>query len=202
MTPERKNDEKLRDVTRRTIMDRTAHLLVKKGYGETSLRDIANACEMKAGSLYYHFESKDVLIEEVLSQGVMRVDTAVRTALAKAAAQDPLARIHLAMEIHLETLHDASDYGSAHIRCFAHMPPKIRRRLRDVRRRYETIWTTLLKEAQETGEIAGDLDMETLKFAIIGMMNWTLEWHHPAQTPNAAIADQFFRIAFGGAKNG
>lgn len=77
----RRADEKLRDVSRRMILDRTASLLVRQGYGTTSLRDIAQACDMKAGSLYYHFESKDALVEEILTEGVNRVESAVQKAL-------------------------------------------------------------------------------------------------------------------------
>ncbi len=198
----RKKDEKLRDLTRRMIMDRTARLLVKNGYGETSLRDIAAACDMKAGSLYYHFDSKDSLVEAVMTHGVTQVEADVISALDATPADDPLSRIRTAMEAHLSTLHDRSDYGSAHIRCFAHVPADIRRRLRDVRGRYEAIWTRLLEEARTSGDIASDLDLHTLKFALIGMMNWTLEWRLPTGAGPREIADQFFRIALDGARRG
>lgn len=202
MTKARRKDEKLRDVSRRMILDRTARLLVRKGYGDTSLRDIAQACDMKAGSLYYHFESKDALVEEILTEGVNRVDTRVREELAAHADAPPLDRIRVAMEVHLATLHDRSDYGSAHIRCFAHVPPEIRRRLRAVRSRYENVWTELLAAAQTDGRIAAAIDLETLKFAIIGMMNWTLEWRLPAGAGPVDMADRFFRIVFEGARHG
>ncbi len=198
----RKKDEKLRDVTRRMIMDRTARLLVKKGYGATSLRDIAQACDMKAGSLYYHFDGKDALVEAIMAKGVTQVETAVRAALEDLAAGDPLDRIRTAMKVHLHTLHDRSDYGSAHIRCFAHVPPEIRRRLRDMRASYEESWTTLLQDARTAGAIAAEVDLHTLKFAVIGMMNWTLEWRLPSDATPDDIADQFFRIAFEGARHG
>lgn len=198
----RKKDERLRDVTRRMIMDRTARLLVEKGYGTTSLRDIAQACDMKAGSLYYHFEGKDALVEAIMARGVTLVETAVRGALDAQATDEPLARIKTAMAVHLETLHDRSDYGSAHIRCFAHVPPEIRQRLREMRAGYEAIWTELLQEAKSGGAIAQDIDLHTLKFALIGMMNWTLEWRLPSDAAPDEIADRFFCIAFEGVRHG
>jgi len=45
------------DDTRRQILDAAAKLLRQNGYASTSLRDIAAATGMKAGSLYYHFAS-------------------------------------------------------------------------------------------------------------------------------------------------
>lgn len=198
----RHQDEKPRDVSRRMILDRSARLLVRKGYGDTSLRDIAAACDMKAGSLYYHFAGKDALVEEILTEGVNRVDRDVREALKECFEAAPLDRIRLAMEVHLATLHDRSDYASAHIRCFAHVPPDIRRRLRAVRGRYEAVWTDLLENARAAGDIAESIDLHTLKFALIGMMNWTLEWRVPVGAGPTELADRFFRIAFGGARHG
>lgn len=198
MVVTRKNDEKLRDVSRRMIMDRTARLLLDRGYSATSLRDIAQTCEMKAGSLYYHFESKDKLIEEILKAGVRQVQTAVGEALDNISDATPLERIRTAMSVHLGTLHEKSDYASAHIRCFAHVPADIRHRLGDVRREYEAIWTTLLEDAKKSGEIASDIDLRVLRYALFGMMNWTLEWRRPTDRKPGDIADDYFRLAFSG----
>ena len=38
----------------------------EKGYGATSISDIATACGLLKGSLYHHFSSKDELMSEVL----------------------------------------------------------------------------------------------------------------------------------------
>lgn len=197
----RRADEKLRDVSRRMILDRTASLLVRQGYGTTSLRDIAQARDMKAGSLYYHFESKDALVEEILTEGVNRVESAVQKALDAMFDAAPLDRVRVAMEVHLRTLHDRSDYASAHIRCFSHVPDDMRRRLRRTRRSYDAVWAGLLEAAQAAGDIAADVDLLTLRFAIIGMLNWTLEWRLPSGAGPEEMADRFYRIAFQGACN-
>lgn len=202
MAEPRRADEKLRDVSRRMILNQAARLLVRQGYGATSLRDIAQACDMKAGSLYYHFDSKDALVEEILAEGVNRVEQSVREALETAEEAAPLDRIRLAMEVHLRTLHDRSDYASAHIRCFTHVPADIRRRMRKHRISYEAVWIALLETAQEAGEIAPDVDLVTLRFALIGMLNWTLEWRMSPGAGPEELADRFFRIAFQGAGNG
>lgn len=195
-----RTEEKLRDVSRRMILDQTARLLVRKGYGDTSLRDIATACDMKAGSLYYHFEGKDALVEEVMTEGVRRVDARVRAALEATAGAPALDRLRVAMEVHLATLHDQSDYASAHIRCYAHVPEDIRRRLRRVREGYDQVWIGLLDTARAEGCLAADIDLATLRFALIGMMNWTLEWPRVAAASPTDLADRFFRIAFAGAQ--
>ena len=79
-----------RDKTHRKILDITAELLARNGYASTSLRDISGAANMKAGSLYYHFTSKDELVERVLSQGIKLVEDKVRAAIAKSPSDQPL----------------------------------------------------------------------------------------------------------------
>ena len=52
------------------IIDEAAALFLERGYAATSLRGIAAAAGMKAGSLYYHFESKEALFQAILRRGL------------------------------------------------------------------------------------------------------------------------------------
>lgn len=187
------------DRSRRLILDRTAELLVQRGYGATSLRDIAQHCGMKAGSLYYHFDGKDALVETVMTEGVNRVADEVRKAVESAPDRTALERVRLAMRAHLTSVHDRSDYSSAHIRCIAHVPPEIRQRLRTARIAYERIWAEQLEAAQNAGEIAEGLDLDALRHALIGMLNGTLEHGLVARIGAEETADRFFSFAFDGA---
>lgn len=55
-----------RSVTAEKILQQSAELFAEKGYDALSLRDIANACGMKAPSLYNHFKDKETLYRAVL----------------------------------------------------------------------------------------------------------------------------------------
>jgi AcrR family transcriptional regulator len=67
--------------SRQHILDVAAKLFRATGYTKTSLRDIGERAGMKAGSLYYHFTSKEELVAEVLRTGVKRVHRAVVSAI-------------------------------------------------------------------------------------------------------------------------
>jgi AcrR family transcriptional regulator len=189
-----------RDGTRRLILDQAARLLRRNGYASTSLRDIAAATGMKAGSLYYHFASKEALAEIVMAEGIEFVRTAVRDALAGQPGDcDPLDDIALAIRAHLRALSDSGDYASANIRCFAHVPAEMRRRLRKVRESYEADWRKLIERARAAGRLAADVDDDALRYGLFGIMNWTLEWLRPGGPPPDELADMFFRIMFRGA---
>jgi len=52
---------------RRELLDTAAEVFAAQGYNATTVRKIADAAGMLAGSLYYHFDSKESMIDEILS---------------------------------------------------------------------------------------------------------------------------------------
>src|SRR5262249_46312851 len=53
-------------IRRETILQHARHLFATKGYAETSVDDIAQACHMQKPSLYHYFESKQQLLQEMV----------------------------------------------------------------------------------------------------------------------------------------
>jgi AcrR family transcriptional regulator len=169
-------------VSRQQILDVAAKLFRARGYTETSLRDIGKQAGMKAGSLYYHFTSKEELATEVLRIGVRRVHDAVVLAMeTQGADADVKSRVRAAMLAHLETLLDESDYTSAHIHCFPYVPEGLRRKLSGERREYEEVWRRLLDDASRQGALVPGVDRAAARLAILGALNWSLEWYDPKQ---------------------
>lgn len=52
---------------RRELLDIAAEVFAAQGYNATTVRKIADAAGMLAGSLYYHFDSKESMLDEILS---------------------------------------------------------------------------------------------------------------------------------------
>lgn len=52
--------------TARRILDAAVDQFQTKGYRETSVKDITNACELTPGALYVYFASKDALLKAVV----------------------------------------------------------------------------------------------------------------------------------------
>jgi len=168
------------DVSRQQILTAAAALFAKHGYADTSLRDIAGVVGMKAGSLYYHFASKDELATEVLRIGVERVHQAVLSRIRALGEDAPVRhKVEAALAAHLETLWLESDYTSAHVRCIHYVPPGVRQGLRRARRDYETVWRDLVEEAAEASALPQGADPDAVRLAILGALNWSLEWFDP-----------------------
>ncbi|MDI3419064.1 TetR/AcrR family transcriptional regulator [Streptomyces luteolus] len=52
---------------REEILATAAEVFAAQGYNATTVREIADAAGMLAGSLYYHFDSKESMLDEILS---------------------------------------------------------------------------------------------------------------------------------------
>src|ERR687898_1147081 len=49
------------------LLDIAAGLFAEKGFKNTTVRDIADASGILSGSLYHHFDSKESMVDEILS---------------------------------------------------------------------------------------------------------------------------------------
>ena len=51
---------------RRELLETAAEVFAEQGYNATTVREIADAAGILAGSLYYHFDSKESMVDEIL----------------------------------------------------------------------------------------------------------------------------------------
>ena len=68
-------------MSRAKLLSVSARLFAQNGFEATSMRDIAKRAGMLAGSMYYHFPSKNDLIAAVYEAGVAEIGAAVDEAL-------------------------------------------------------------------------------------------------------------------------
>ena len=83
---------------------------------------------MQAGSLYYHFDSKDAIVEEVLAVGLEHARDAIRAAL-NAAGDDASGhdRLMAAVVAYVTAITLDSDFTIQHRPCRAHVREHRRR---------------------------------------------------------------------------
>jgi AcrR family transcriptional regulator len=164
--------------TREAILAAAARLFREEGYHATTLRQIAAAARMEAGSVYYHFESKDAILDEVLRIGVRQVLGAVQQTREENGRLGVAFRRAFALMIgaHLRSILNESDFTSANIRNYSRLPGSWRARHRPLRRAYAALWDEFLEEARANGEIRPDLGIAPLRQFVLGAMNWMIDW--------------------------
>lgn len=168
--------------TRERILDAAAHVLSRKGYAGTRLTDVADQARLQAPAIYYYFESREALIEEVMWSGLAHMHDHLEEVLASLPEEtDPMSRIDAAVEAHLRCELDLSDYTTASIRNSRQIPEELSIRPSAEAAKYGELWRKLIKRADDAGLIRADLDAKSARMLVLGALNWAAEWWNPRQ---------------------
>lgn len=158
------------------ILDEAAHLFLTTGYAETTLRQLAAAVGIKAGSIYHHFASKDEIFEAILVRGI---DVMVQSFHSVSVGTDPLPLLQAHIRAHLGSLFEHGPYTAVHVTSFHSAPAAVHDRIVLIRDGYEALWTDLLQSLAAHGEIDIGTSVAMTRLILLGSMNSSLEWFHP-----------------------
>lgn len=176
--------------TRARILDGAAKALSQHGYAGLRLSDVADAAELQTPAIYYHFASREDLIEEVMWVGLADMREHLTTVLdALPSDATPVGRILAAVEAHLRHELQISDYTTAAIRNAGQVPTELRVRAKKEEDRYGKMWRDLVDAADRAGALRPELDPHVARMLILGALNWTAEWWNPRRTPIGLVVD-------------
>jgi len=159
------------------VLDAAAELFVTQGYAGTTLRQIAAAAGIKAGSVYHHFDSKEALFVAVLNDGIVVMLDAFDSVAARLTGQDST-ETHLLAHVraHLSAVFEHGPYTTAHVTAFFSAPAEVRVQVVPERDRYEQKWNVLLERLFPA--IPHD-ELRLHRLILFGAMNTTAEWFDP-----------------------
>ena len=187
------------EATRQSILDAAARIFRRDGYAAARLSDIAAEIGMKAGSLYYHFGSREALVEAVLVVGTQRTHARLLERLeALPPGADHIARLKTAIETHLVMALAQEDITSATIKLIWQVPVQLRDKVLAEQRAYGGLWRDLLANARAAGEIRADVDLSVVRMAIMGALNWAADWYKPGRMTPEQIARDISTMIIGG----
>lgn len=180
------------DLSRERVLEAAAKIFAERGYAGTTMRAVADRVGLQAASLYYHYRSKEELIEAVLAMGLGGVSAAVRSAVAAAPpGASARERLNIAILAHLTSVVTFGDHALATRRVLGQVPPHVRRKHVALRDAYSDFWLDLLEAASAAGELRSGTDLHLVRTFILGALNSVLEWYKPQGKPLDAIAQQF-----------
>jgi len=182
------------------VLSNAARLFREKGFERTSLKEIAEACNMLPGSLYYRYNSKEALLVELMRRGVDLVTAEVESAYAS--SDDPVERLRLCINAHLRTLLVDSDAVYVLLFEWRALGPEAREEIIELRDQYESLWAEILETMIEQGVIRKNVDGRLLRLIGLGALNWVATWFDPNGAHSLdAIGDLIWQIAMDGVIN-
>ena len=95
------------------------------------------------------------------------------------------------------------DQHYPHIAVYLHDFHNLKDRLQEtaaeIPKNYQQLWTELLQQGVESGELRPDLDVKVAGYATLGMCNWMYRWYTPDGSISAEdIADVFTKLTLDG----
>ncbi len=160
---------------RKELLTAAARLFRDVGYPRATVRDIAKAVGIQSGSIFYYFETKEDILLEVMESAMQAFVLAGQRALAD--ARSPRDRLRELFIGHLEALHGTRDETAVVLSEWRNLAPKSRRRIVKLRDQVDGMWDEALRAAAEAGLVRGDLRL--LRLAMLGSLNWSLQWYSP-----------------------
>lgn len=161
-----------------------ARLFREKGFDGTTIRDIADAVGMRSGSPFYHFANKHELLMAVMEEGLRLGLDRTRDVLGDDSASPP-ERFRQLVRVHYGILHDAgSDFIPVMLYDWRSLPAQYKRRIIELKDRYDAIWQSTLDELHAAGRLRADPKLARLM--ILGAINFSATWYRPKPPPARA----------------
>lgn len=183
-------------MTRKEILRAAAQIFQEKGYHASSMQDIAEAVELKKGSLYHHVKSKQeillALLDEALEMIIDRLD--------QINSQDisPDLKLRQAMRSYLTFLADNRSIASVLLLEYRSLEPELKKLHIPRRDQVDRIWQEIITEGISLG-VFQTAQPALITKALVGVLNWTITWYREdgALSPTE-IADHFSDLFFQG----
>lgn len=161
-----------------SILIAAATLFAERGYGGTSMQDIASAVGITKAALYYFFHSKDEVYERVVIDAIETHNASAEAVMHSASSGRErliaFCRAHANLFETQPHRYVASAQGFNHLR-----DPKARAKATMLRHTYEERLRTLLQSAIDSGEF-GPFDAQLGMLAVLSCLNWLPRWWKPS----------------------
>ncbi|MEU2247677.1 TetR/AcrR family transcriptional regulator [Streptomyces sp. NPDC019224] len=183
---------------RAELLATAAGVFAAQGYNATTVRRIADEAGMLAGSLYHHFDSKESMVDEILSTFLTELGEGYDAVLA--AGLGPRETIEALVAESFREIDRHRDAVSIYRKEARHLAAQPRFRYLDgSRRKFEGAWLGTLERGVADGTFRADLDIR-LTYRFVRDTVWVAaSWYRPGgrHSPEE-IARQYLSMVLDG----
>jgi AcrR family transcriptional regulator len=165
------------DDIRETILKAAAKLFASKGFNNTNIIDIGQACGASKSRMYHYFPSKDAMLEEMLMQHIGGLVTLASKIAHDSAPTDVALKAYIFM--HLKYYYEGRDRHTVLIEDAGCLSEQAQQKLREAELTLMNFMASLLVRLNPQKFSAKHL-ASTYAMLIYGMLNWTYTWYKPS----------------------
>ena len=159
---------------KRLALDTAAEIIAQKGYGGTSLKDVAAKMGISRAGLYYHFPTKETILEALIEE-VTVSSQRQSSAIAARAELDVEEALRIVTQTQVRWILEHGILFKVVDRSEADLPPRLLDLHSNAKRAVLDNFTRIIDRGIDEG-LFKPLDARVAAFNIIGMCSWTAWW--------------------------
>lgn len=162
------------DAQRQSILEAASLLFIEKGFGGTSINDIADAMGVTRPALYYYFSSKEAMLEALTEEVTEKAGQLAKTVSARDALPPTDALRQLILQHANLILSHPLQFRVAE-RSESSLPEPHRSNAQAARRAVLDNFVSVIQRGIDAGQFRAE-NAHIAAFSIIGMCNWCAWW--------------------------
>jgi AcrR family transcriptional regulator len=179
-------------VSRENILKAAAQIFQEKGYHAASMQDIAEAVDLKKGSLYHHVSSKQEILLALLDEALDLMFERLQPIQVENIS--PSNKLRQLIGAYLSFLIERRSLSSVLLLEYRSLEPELKKQHIPRRDRVESIWIEIIEEGIKSGEFNSSDPGITTK-ALFGTLNWAITWYRKdGPLSPEEIADQLTNL--------
>ncbi|MCC3160079.1 TetR/AcrR family transcriptional regulator [Hymenobacter sp. 15J16-1T3B] len=165
-------------IRRQFILDEAAKLFKEKGYGGTSMRDLAGNVGLEAASMYNYIKSKDEILELICSRiagiYISQLHDIEHTQASYADKVKALIRLHIRLMVEEGPAVSVANHD------WKYLPEPQLTAFKQARKDYEKGFAELIEKGMAAGEFQ-PLNVSVALFTILSAVRWVELWYRPGR---------------------
>jgi len=186
---------------RNEILEAALVLFNERGYDGTGIQDIAERVGMLKGSLYYHIESKEEILQELIRRVYEEGLAVLRAAVS--AERDPSAALHRVIEDHTRFVLANTPGVSVALKELPALTPAYREGLDVLRSTYVAELRAVIADGVASASLRSTADPDVVVRAVIGTVNGACMWYMRERSePPTDLPEQIADLLLEGLSSG
>ena len=171
-------EKKIKINRKEVILEEAATLFKEKGFGGTSMRDLAEKVGMEAASMYNHIKSKDEILElicfKIANQYISQLQEIENT---NQSFQDKLRAI---IGLHVQLIIEDSASVSVANNDWKYLSEEKKNQYKQIRKSYEKSFANIIEQGMESGEFK-KMNVSVALFTMLSSIRWIELWYKPSR---------------------
>ncbi len=193
MNPTTRKDKKA------IIQEAAARLFRDKGYSATSMRDLAEAVNLKASSLYNHISSKEEILRNICFENAHRFISGMDE-VEKSGADTP-EQVRALLSLHIRTAMQDATSVTAFNDEWRHLNEPYLSEFKALRKDYEQRFRSILQTGIASGAFR-NLDPNVMLYTLFSSVRWLYDWFQNGKALSAeAVEAEVIELLMGGLRS-